>query len=165
MAKRQKKKAPDLEVNLAAMVTPMLDMSFQLLSFFVITYRPMPTEGQLSINMPKLDASETPQVDPLQMDDKKDEYTLTVHSNSNGDVALLGLRGPAVNSENMTKYSDLLSQLKGIPKPAGKGKDGISITIEAANDLRYSRLIEIMDLCKSAGYESVNLMPLSKRGG
>ena len=91
------------------------------------------------------------------MDEKKDEYTLRVDANSNGDVALLGLRGPAVNSENMTKYSDLLSQLKGIPKPAGKGRDGISITIEAANDLRYSRLIEIMDLCKSAGYESVNL--------
>ena len=53
-----------MQVNLAAMVTPMLDMSFQLLSFFVITYRPMPTEGQLSINMPKLDATESPQVDP-----------------------------------------------------------------------------------------------------
>ena len=124
----------------------------------------MPTEGQLSINMPKLDATnDPPPSEPVPPDDKKDEYTLSVHANSNGDVALLGLKGPAVNSDNMTKYSDLLSQLKAIPKPAGKGKEGVSITIEAANDLRYSRLIEIMDLCKSAGYESVNLMPLSKQ--
>ncbi len=27
-------------------ITPMLDMSFQLLSFFILTFRPMPTEGQ-----------------------------------------------------------------------------------------------------------------------
>ena len=62
----------------------------------------------------------------------------------------------------MTKYSDLLSQLQAIPKPAGRGEEGVSITIESANDLHYSHLIEIMDLCKKAGYDSVNLMPMRK---
>ena len=32
-------------------ITPMLDMAFQLLTFFVLTYRPAPTEGQFAMNL------------------------------------------------------------------------------------------------------------------
>ncbi len=32
-------------------ITPMLDMAFQLLTFFIMTYRPAPTEGQFSMNL------------------------------------------------------------------------------------------------------------------
>lgn len=165
---RKKKRIPDeaISVSLAAMVTPMLDMSFQLLNFFILTFRPMPTEGQLSINLPKVDATEQPVVEPTPPDqDKKDEYTITVHSSSSGEVALLGLKGPTVNAENIKNFNDLFSQLKAIPKPVGRGAEGVSITIEAANDLNYARLIDIMDLCKKAGYESVNLMPMRKDRG
>jgi len=32
-------------------ITPMLDMAFQLLTFFVLTYKPAPAEGQLIMNL------------------------------------------------------------------------------------------------------------------
>ena len=32
-------------------VTPMLDMAFQLLTFFILTYHPMPAEGQFVMNL------------------------------------------------------------------------------------------------------------------
>ena len=48
------------------------------------------------------------------------------------------------------------------PKPAGKGAEAISITIEAAPDLSYARLIEVMDICKRGGYEAVGLSPMKK---
>jgi biopolymer transport protein ExbD len=32
-------------------ITPMLDMAFQLLTFFVLTYRPAPSEGQIIMNL------------------------------------------------------------------------------------------------------------------
>src|SRR3954467_5101865 len=32
-------------------ITPMLDMAFQLLTFFILTYRPAPTEGQFAMNL------------------------------------------------------------------------------------------------------------------
>jgi biopolymer transport protein ExbD len=41
----QKADAPDVPV------TPMLDMAFQLLTFFVLTYKAMPTEGQFLMNL------------------------------------------------------------------------------------------------------------------
>ena len=34
-------------------ITPMLDMSFQLLAFFILTFKPAPTEGQIAMTLPK----------------------------------------------------------------------------------------------------------------
>ncbi len=32
-------------------IAPMLDMAFQLLTFFILTYHPLPTEGQFVMNL------------------------------------------------------------------------------------------------------------------
>jgi biopolymer transport protein ExbD len=158
---RKKKEEPPVEITLP--ITPMLDMSFQLLSFFILTFRPTPTEGQMSVALPKLDVSEQQQqIDPLPPEDKKDEYAITLRASSGGDIALISLRGPAGESPEIRNANDLLAQLNAITPPAGKGKAGVSITIEADNDLTYGRLIEVMDLCRRAGYDSVNLMPPRK---
>src|SRR6478735_11354841 len=45
---RKKRDQGDVEMNLAAM----LDMAFQLLTFFILTFRPAPIEGQLALNLP-----------------------------------------------------------------------------------------------------------------
>ncbi|WP_020471972.1 ExbD/TolR family protein [Zavarzinella formosa] len=159
----KKKKEPPIDITLP--ITPMLDMSFQLLSFFMLTFKPMPTEGQMSINLPKPDAAETPtdKVD-IPSDDKKDEYTITVFS-SQGDIGLISFKGPVSAPAELVgenKLAALLKALKDIPKPAGKGPEAISVTIEASPDLSYARLIEVMDVCKRAGYESVGLTPIKK---
>ena len=44
-----KKKKPPEEITIP--ITPMLDMAFQLLTFFILTYRPAPAEGQFSMNL------------------------------------------------------------------------------------------------------------------
>ncbi len=38
----------EVELNMAAM----LDMAFQLLAFFILTFRPSPVESQISLRMP-----------------------------------------------------------------------------------------------------------------
>ena len=144
-------------------ITPMLDMSFQLLSFFIITFHPMPTEGQLSVNLPKVDAADKPRIDPTPPEDKKDEYTVTLIASSSGDLASISMKGPTGEMGNIRNTADLYDQLKKIPKPPGKGAEGVSITLEASNDLTYARLIEVMDLAKKAGYDSVNLQPAKNR--
>ena len=42
MASKKKKPQEDVEIP----VTPMLDMAFQLLTIFILTYHPMPSEGE-----------------------------------------------------------------------------------------------------------------------
>src|SRR5205085_12633268 len=47
--KRRKKDAgPEVELP----ITPMLDMAFQLLAFFIFTYHPSDLEGQMELNLP-----------------------------------------------------------------------------------------------------------------
>ena len=43
----KRQKTEDVEIP----ITPMLDMAFQLLCFFVLTYNPAPSEGQFSMNL------------------------------------------------------------------------------------------------------------------
>ena len=49
MSRRRKRRLQsEVELNLAAM----LDMAFQLLAFFILTYQPLPIEGQISLRLP-----------------------------------------------------------------------------------------------------------------
>ena len=49
MSAHKKKAKKDEEIQIP--ITPMLDMAFQLLCFFVLTYHPAPSEGQFSMNL------------------------------------------------------------------------------------------------------------------
>jgi biopolymer transport protein ExbD len=160
---RKRKRRDEAPVDVTLPITPMLDMSFQLLSFFILTFRPMPTEGQLAVNLPKVDASQQIESDPTPPEDKKDEYTVTLISGSSGEVANISMKGPTGDMGNIRNMAELFLQLQKIPKPPGKGAEGVAITVEASNDLVYGRLIDVMDMCKKAGYESVNLQPVKSR--
>ena len=160
---RKRTRKEEIPVDVTLPITPMLDMSFQLLSFFIITFHPMPTEGQLSVNLPKVDAADKPQEDPILPDEKKDEYTVTLIASSSGELASISMKGPTGEMGNIRNTADLFDQRKKIPKPPGRGAEGVSITLEASNDLTYARLIEVMDLAKKAGYDSVNLQPAKSR--
>src|SRR6478736_1392110 len=46
--RRKRHRTEDVKLNLAAM----LDMAFQLLAFFIFTFRPAPVEGHLALRMP-----------------------------------------------------------------------------------------------------------------
>ena len=48
--RRARKQRPQSEVELN--VASMLDMAFQLLAFFILTFRPAPLEGQISLRLP-----------------------------------------------------------------------------------------------------------------
>src|SRR5262245_65876960 len=46
--RKKKRKQEDVELN----ITSMLDMAFQLLTFFILTFRTAPVEGQVLLRMP-----------------------------------------------------------------------------------------------------------------
>jgi biopolymer transport protein ExbD len=161
---RRRKRKDETPVDVTLPITPMLDMSFQLLSFFILTFHPMPTEGQLSINLPNINAADKPDDSPTPPEEnKKDEYTVTLIANSSGEIANISMKGPTADLGNIRGMAELYDQLQKIAKSSSRGPEGISITIEASNDLIYGRLIEVMDRCKKAGYDSVNLVPAKSR--
>jgi biopolymer transport protein ExbD len=153
---KKRKKEPGIDVTLP--ITPMLDMSFQLLSFFILTFRPMAQEGQMAMNLPKLDVTNTqPQDDIIPPSDEKAEYTVSIRSEL-GNIGLLSFKGPTespVDFSGAGKIESLKSKLKAIAD-----KDHSNVTIESDSNLVYAALIEVMDACRKEGFESISLKPI-----
>ena len=78
-------------------ITPMLDMAFQLLTFFILTYKPAPTEGQFSMNLlPAQAATEISKEQP------KEQTTTSV------DAELRTLKTVLRAGQTLTLYATLL---------------------------------------------------------
>src|SRR5512140_3801786 len=91
--KRNRRSQSDVELNLAAM----LDMAFQLLTFFILTFRPAPIEGQISLRLPPpqpvTKGIETVGSDITNTNPVKgvDTLTISVFPNPAGDIGSLGV--------------------------------------------------------------------------
>src|SRR6476469_2085053 len=109
-------------VEIALPITPMLDMSFQLLSFFILTFHPMPAVGQLAVTLPAVGAG-TGQVSGPDEDLVPDEYTITVTETA-GELSI-DLRRPTGVTNNVRSLLALLEALTTIPR-----RPGTAVTVE-----------------------------------
>jgi len=142
-------------VDVALPITPMLDMSFQLLSFFILTFHPMPTEGQLAVTLPPAAGVQISLPDP-PADFVRDEYTITVTEFA-GQLSI-GLRGPSAVLPDLKSLADLRDALADLPR-----RENVAITVEAAADLPYARLIAVLDVCRKTGIEAINITAVRSR--
>jgi biopolymer transport protein ExbD len=160
MARRIRRK-PDPPMDSELPITPMLDMSFQLLAFFVITFNAPIKEGQLSILLPKEDPSANAVADPTVPPDEVLEYKVQVYSD-HGDIGAISFVEEAKAAESIggvDKVSALYAKLSSLTVPKVQRK----IVIESMPDLKYGRLIELMDVCKRAGFDSVGIGQLKTK--
>ena len=76
---RKKKAEKEFTVDINRVVTPMLDMTFQLLFYFIINFKPAIEEGQLDLSLPSQEvAASSSTID--DSDDKPDEYIVAINS-------------------------------------------------------------------------------------
>ena len=64
--RKKKRQQADVALNLAAM----LDMAFQLLAFFILTFRPAPMEGQIKLMLPPPNRIDRQKFDRISFDIK-----------------------------------------------------------------------------------------------
>jgi biopolymer transport protein ExbD len=148
-------------------ITPMLDMSFQLLAFFVMTFNPTPTEGHIDVGLPaqKGGQSTTP---PLPTDaELVEDITVRVDTDVNGDIAGISLiQGEggaevALPGKGKQARENLFTELKKRRAALNAQKKGDAaftppkIKLDLPENLRYKLLIAIMDESNRAGYPSV----------
>lgn len=142
-------------------ITPMLDMSFQLMAFFILTFRPMPSEAQLPLSLPKEEGGKqaTALPDPLSPEDDE-ELTVQVFSADNGTPLEL-FAAPKTGTVSLGKdTAALVPYLK--EKAAGRPK-APKLRLEIADRLNYQYVIKLMDEARRAGYERVSPTLLSKK--
>jgi len=167
LGKKKKKAEKQFETDINRVVTPMLDMTFQLLFYFVINFRPAITEGQVDLNLPPEETGQ-PSVTTFDSEDKPDQYKITAYS-SGGPIDLLTFTmkefpPEALSNENM--LGELKARLKSIPKPAeGSKSKPPNLKIECDKRLKYSELMQLMNICREQGFKDVGIMPISKGKG
>lgn len=164
MGVRRKRPQQAVELNLAAM----LDMAFQLLAFFILTFRPTPIEGTISLLFPPAApiaapksataSPSTPQDVPID-EPLKESISIRVSATPNG---LLG--GIAINEQPVTGLAALDTQLKTIVQdPSVKFEQ---VVIEVSPDLVYRELMKVIDVCirqqlpDGRNLDKLNIVPL-----
>jgi len=167
-------------VNLGAIITPMLDMSFQILAFFIMTYHPSGFEGHVNGNLtpptPRIDDGKT-QVDAKlleevgpEMDEAVQVVVKTIprgaieRGRSDGqpsqiyvkktEDAVLALVGDTDEplAESLRKLTVRLRSMQ---------QDGLGrgiVRLECRADLKHRYVMEIYDVCKGAGFQNVSFV-------
>jgi biopolymer transport protein ExbD len=103
----------------------------------------------------------------IDSDDKDDDYRIAVYSQS-GRIDFITFKAKHLEPEELPAKDALKSlraKVKSIPKPA-KGKLPL-IKIECDKNVKYSELMELMNICREEGFTDVGIVPRSpaKKGG
>lgn len=148
-------------------VTPMLDMAFQLLAFFVMTYHPSDLEGQMDLSLPtaeitaprdrdKVDPRERPDSEPIVLTanvtvilrTQRDDFNIGLLS----DVSLQDDTGTHPVGNSLDK---LRKELKS-RRTAIENKENIKI--RADTRLKWQEVVNIMDVCHEAGFTNIGFV-------
>jgi biopolymer transport protein ExbD len=159
------KRSRSTEVELP--ITPMLDMAFQLLTFFILTYHPAPTEGQFAMSLlpaaPALDLNapvptEAP-TGPADLPAAVRTVRTTLRAAPSGDLASIRID----ENEPMADIEALRSRAKAIF--GNKELPFDQVLIEVDPRLKYSELMRVIDVYASLDVTKISFAELADRGG
>jgi biopolymer transport protein ExbD len=136
-------------------ITPMLDMAFQLLTFFILTYRPAPSEGQFSMNLlPAQAATEITKEQPKEQATSVDAELRTLKTVLRADEG--GKLGEITLADKPVPGMDeLKKELEGFVNDPLVSFDQALIKVDP--QLRYYELIRVVDV-----FSSLKPKPLTK---
>jgi len=144
MRRKKRRNQGEVELNLAAM----LDMAFQLLTFFILTFKVAPIEGQVLLRMPQaqpvtsVNAGQAAGPDQNNRNHATDLHTLVITAVASPDG---GLRQMAVGDITMGSVPALERKLATILGDPGVGFDQVIVQVDSR--LRYEELMLIIDAC------------------
>lgn len=149
MSRRKKKKkfGEGVELNLAAM----LDMAFQLLTFFILTFRPSPIEGEIGVHMAPERAVSSSAVTSSgggggsSAESQFFTPQITVRAHTSGGLGSVALGVNTIFSGSATpgNLAALERALQDEIKLGGEAVDQVQILVDP--EVSYEDLIKIMD--------------------
>ena len=159
MRRKRRRIQAEVELNLAAM----LDMAFQLLAFFILTFRPSPIEGQVLLHLPPprpvtvvpegQDAGEEKEnPNPVQ---GLNTLVITVLGSPTGQIQVL-----SIGEATVPGVTALASRLRTLLSDPGSGFD--QVLIQVSSNVKYQALMDVVDLCTRQTLPNGN--PLTKLG-
>lgn len=147
-SRRRKRKHAEAEVQLN--MAAMLDMAFQLLAFFILTFRASPIEAQIELRLPDAPQATGSSNVPIETPPSEtiDEVTfplpIELHSNPDGELEKVVIGSRVIKGEDsettMQLYRNEMAAL--FEKPIFD-----SVTIRVGNDLQYEPFMQVVDVC------------------
>jgi biopolymer transport protein ExbD len=170
-------------VNLGLIITPFLDMAFQILAFFIMTYHPSHLEGHVDGSLMPKGAGQGGVIDPLAPVEPpiaevenllNDVLQVSVKTSTNetqrtfdGQPRLIVLKRPQAAGSDRIAEGDTWDSAKKKLKDAlaaflqEKGRDKnakASVKIDADSDLKHQYVMDVYDVCKQAGISEVSFV-------
>jgi biopolymer transport protein ExbD len=156
--KKNKKKEESIEIP----ITPMLDMAFQLLTFFILTYHPMPTEGQFVMNlMPAAPATDFRAQSPADTAVTNPDIPAALRTLPTmlraGEGGTLGR--VTLGEIDVQGMEPLKKELKTILEDPTLPFDQALIKVDP--DLRYSELMQVIDVFSALKVTKISFAELT----
>jgi len=171
----KKRKMETDEVVADLPITPMLDMSFQLLSFFIMTFHPTATEGQIAMTLPPAvegGGSSNPDITAEQ----PKKYVVRVAANEVGQIAQMTFReegSPDDGGENLGADINVFrAKIKALSTAERKRIDAAAakqskipppkLTLELGDKLLQEYVIGLFDAAVQADFSDIAPVPIAK---
>jgi biopolymer transport protein ExbD len=156
---RLRHESPSGKVELP--MTPMLDMTFQLMAFFLLTFQASSAlEGKMEFGIPPEAAGRSTMMVPIPagevcpLPDDETRLTIVVRSLrdgvNDGNISALIVQSPQ-GEVAVHDLNDLRQNLKQRQADAGKSQ----VRIAADCRLKYACVMDVMDACVQSGFANV----------
>jgi biopolymer transport protein ExbD len=143
--RRKHRSQSEVELNLAAM----LDMAFQLLAFFILTFRPPPLEGQIALRLPPPQATVVVKEGEAAGSNVENKNPLegmnTLTISVSADPKSGSITGLRVGESPVAGIAALDGRLKELFSDQGNPFD--QVIIQVSDSCRYEELMKIIDVC------------------
>lgn len=136
MAHKRKRRRRSAD-QVALEMTPMIDVVFQLLIFFIVTLKQEDILAHLDVSRPAPDPS-------TKEEQVQDLLTIMIHRD--GFI----LRGRRISLARLDRH---LSRLASYSK-------NISVIIKCTADSQHERLVQVLDLCAKAGLRNISVFSM-----
>jgi biopolymer transport protein ExbD len=156
-------------VNLNSVIVPMLDMTFQILFFLILSFRAADVEeGKVDFSLPasgEAKAQDPNMVDPTAITDKDlalpANLTVMVKTVRDGTTNEGNISAIIVKSLNGGEVAlpDVATLERYLKVQLVEIQNKEDIKIEAESKLKYALVIEVMDACLRAGFTRVGFAP------
>ncbi|HEV3439880.1 MAG TPA: biopolymer transporter ExbD [Gemmata sp.] len=141
-------------------ITPMLDMSFQLLAFFIMTFHPAPTEGQIAMTLPPATEGGASGI-PDPSADKPTKYIVHVVASETGTIKSMTVReegsAAAEAKEIGVDIQNYFKELQALTKSLN-GKPA-KLTLEIDEKLLEAYVVQLIDHGIRAGFIDISPVP------
>ncbi|MEW4570844.1 biopolymer transporter ExbD [Tautonia sp. JC769] len=150
---------PRQSTEIEVPLTPMLDVAFQLLTFFILTFKPAPMELQFDLNLLPTTPQTQPEPEPPPEDSPSDEppairsFQVSLLSDSTG-----GLTGIELEELRFDDIAGLREQVKGLLEDPDYAFD--QALIRADPDLHWEHLVAVLNMFSDLGMSKVNFTEL-----